>query len=110
MALVSGLVLPVYFKKKMGITWGESVAHVWRPAFVGGLPAVVLMGVWKLVAPPDSWLGLCAVVMAAAIVTGVCAWFLSLGQVERRRLLAALGRAQVAPGAEGFGGMSDEGA
>jgi O-antigen/teichoic acid export membrane protein len=110
MALISGLVLPVYFNRKMGIAWRESVAHVWRPALVGGLPAAVMMGVWKLVARPNSWLELCAVVMAAAIVTGVCAWFLSLRQVERRRLLAALGRAKVTPAAESLEAASGEGA
>ncbi len=95
--LVSGLILPFYFNRKMGITLGQSVTRVWWPALVGSLPAVALMTAWKLLAPPDSWLELLAVLVATAIVTSVCGWSLSLQPVERRRLLQVLRRSPSAP-------------
>jgi hypothetical protein len=64
----------------------QSVVHVWRPALIGSLPPVALMIVWKWLAPPESWLALVAVLLAAIALTGLCGWFLSLGPVERRRL------------------------
>jgi O-antigen/teichoic acid export membrane protein len=100
MALISGLILSAYFNRKMEITWCQSVKHVWRPALLGSLPAVAMMVLWKLVAPPDSWLELSAVVIASAAVTGICGWFLSLEPVERRRLLRVAGRSGVAPAME----------
>jgi O-antigen/teichoic acid export membrane protein len=90
MALVSGLVLPIYFNRITQIDWRESLANVWRPALVGSLPGVVLMVVWKCIAPPDSWLGLLALIAAGAAVTGACGWFMSLAPIERQRFLRVL--------------------
>ncbi|MHC4519229.1 MAG: lipopolysaccharide biosynthesis protein [Planctomycetota bacterium] len=103
MALTSGLILPAYFNGKMGITWRESVAHVWRPALAGSLPGVATMIAWKLFVPPDSWLELSAVVIAAGVITGVSAWFLSLEPIERHRFLKVVGRSQVQPRMEADG-------
>jgi len=100
MAIVSGLVLPVYFNRIMKIAWRESLRRVWRPALAGSLPSVLLMTVWKLGAPPDSWLGLLAVITAGGALTAVCGWFLSLAPIERRRLLRVLGRGRIEPGVE----------
>jgi len=96
--LVSGLVLPFYFNRKMQITLRQSLARVWWPALLGSVPAVALMTAWKFLAPPDSWLELVAVVAATGAVTGACGWFLSLQRIERQRLLRVLGRNRREPG------------
>jgi hypothetical protein len=41
--------------------------------------------IWKCAAPPNSWLEITGVVIAAAILTVVGGWFLSLKKVEQRR-------------------------
>jgi len=85
--LVSGLILPFYFNRKMNITLRQSIARVWWPALLGSLPAVALMIAWKALAPPDSWVGLLSVLAATVIITCICGWLFSLQPVERRRLL-----------------------
>jgi len=95
--LVSGLILPVYFNRKMRITFGQSLTRVWWPALLGSLPAVALMALWKSLARPDSWLELLAVLAATAITTSLCGWRFSLQQVERQRLLQVLSRRRRAP-------------
>ncbi|MCP4594733.1 MAG: hypothetical protein GY842_28710, partial [bacterium] len=100
MAIVSGLVLPVYFNRIMKIAWRESFQRVWRPALAGSVPSVLLMVVWKLLAPPTSWLGLLAVVTAGGALTALCGWALSLMPVERLRLLRVLGRGRLTHGME----------
>jgi O-antigen/teichoic acid export membrane protein len=92
LALVSGVILPIYFNRKTKISASESVANVWGPASLGSLPAIALMALWKQLRPPGNWAELLAVVVVAGAVTLVSAWFLSLDRTERRRLLAVLGR------------------
>jgi len=86
MALISGLILPIYFNWKMRISLLESVRNVWRPALLGSLPAVALIGIWKYVAAPDSWFELIGVVVVSIAVTLGGGWFLSLEDIERKRL------------------------
>ena len=45
--------------------------------------------------PPESWLGLFAVVAAAGGATVISAWFLGMNGVERQRLLSVLRRVHV---------------
>jgi O-antigen/teichoic acid export membrane protein len=90
LALVCGVILPVYFNRKTKISAAESIVSVWAPALLGTLPTVVLIIVWKHLRPPGSWAGLLAVVGVAAVVTVVSSWFLTLRQAERHRLLAVL--------------------
>lgn len=92
MALVAGLILPVYFNWKMRISAWDSFRHVWRPALLGSLPGVAVIGMWKCLWPPASWFGLSAVVAAAGGTTLVFSSFLSMSSTERRRLRAVLGR------------------
>ncbi len=93
MVFVSGLILPIYFNRKMQISAAESISHVWRPAISGSLPAVVLITVWKYLAPPDCWLEILGVVVAAMALTLVSSWFLSFKEIERKRFIhIALGR------------------
>jgi len=92
MALVAGIIIPVYFHHKMNIRAGESLSQVWRPAALSTAPSIVLIVVWKRLAPPDSWLGLFAVVGAAALVTVVSAWLFGMGDLERQRLRSVLKR------------------
>jgi hypothetical protein len=63
----------------------------------GSLPSVVLMAIWKLIAPPDSWLSLTAVILTGGVLTGTCGWFMSLTPIERQRLLRVLKRDHIAP-------------
>lgn len=90
--LSSGVILPIYFNRKMHISTLENIRNVWQPALLGSLPAVLMIGLWKYLAPPGSWLELGGVVAAAAILTCVAGWFLSLTQVEQRRFAHILMR------------------
>ncbi len=92
MVLVSGLIVPIYFNRRMKITTRESLACVWWPALAGSLPGVALILAWKILCPPDSWIALLGVIAACAAVTCLCAWLFSIDSAERRRLLAVLGR------------------
>lgn len=92
MALVAGVILPIYFNRKMKISGWDSLRQVWWPALLGAVPGMVLIGVWKQLAPPASWAGLVAVVAATAGITVVSAWFLSMDKEEHRRLLSILRR------------------
>jgi O-antigen/teichoic acid export membrane protein len=92
MALVSGVIVPIYFNWKMRISLRDSAAHVWWPALRGGIPSAVIISLWKYLSPPDSWLEILAVVAAAGGTTLVFSWFLSMEKTERQRLLTVLGQ------------------
>jgi len=85
LALISGLILPIYFNWKMRISAWESICHVWHPALLGSLPAIAMICLWKYFAPPDSWFEIVGVVIAAIALTLVSSWFLSLKEIERKR-------------------------
>jgi len=93
MALTSVLILPIYFNRKMNISELENIRNVWRPALLGSLPAVVMICVWKYLAPPNSWLEIAGVVVAAMVLIVIGGWFLSLKEVEKKRFVKiALGK------------------
>jgi hypothetical protein len=83
--LISGVILPIYFNWKMHISALEAVRNVWWPAILGSLPVVAMIGVWKYLAPPDSWPQIAGVVIAAMALALISGWFLSLKEVERKR-------------------------
>lgn len=87
MALISGVILPIYFNWKMRISWSETVRSVWWPALLGSLPAVAVVSVWKYAAAPNSWPELAGVVTAAALATLAGGWLLGLKQFERKRFV-----------------------
>jgi len=99
MGLVAGIILPVYFNRKMKISAWDSVRQVWWPALLGTVPSVVLIGMWKYLAPPASWAGLFSVVVVAAGTTAFFGWFLGMDAVEHQRLLSVVrrGRRQATP-------------
>jgi O-antigen/teichoic acid export membrane protein len=97
MALVAGVVLPVYFNRKMKIRAWDNLLQVWWPALLGTAPSVVLLVLWKVLAPPDSWLELFAVVAAAGVTTILLGWFLSMDAAEHRRLLSIFHRRRRRP-------------
>jgi O-antigen/teichoic acid export membrane protein len=92
MALVAGVIIPIYFNHKMKISARESVLRVWWPALLSTAPSVALIVLWKYLAPPASWPGLFAVVGAAAGVTVVSAWLFGMTGLERQRLLSVVKR------------------
>ena len=93
MAFVSGVILPIYFNWKMRISALENIRHIWQPALLGSLPAVAVITVWKYLAPPDCWLEILGVVVAAMVLTLISSWFLSLKKIERKRFVhIALGK------------------
>jgi len=92
MALVAGLIIPVYFNRKMKIPARESLRQVWLPAILSTAPSVLLVIVWKHLSPPDSWPELFAVVAAAGGLTVVCAWLFGMNSTERQRLLSVVRR------------------
>lgn len=100
MVLVAGIVLPIYFNRKMKISAWDSIRHVWWPAILGGLPSVAIIALWRHLSPPDSWREILAVVAVAGAVTVIFSWFLSLDTTERRRLLRVFRRGRSKPVAE----------
>ncbi len=98
MALVAGVILPIYFNWKMKISAWDGITHVWWPALLGSLPGIAVIVVWKYLSPPDSWLELFGVILAAGVATCVSGWFLSLQSAERRMFLYVAGRKRVEPG------------
>ena len=87
MALTSVLILPIYFNRKMSISALENIRNVWKPALLGSLPAVTMICIWKYVSAPDSWLEIVSVVVTAMVLTVIGGWFLSLKEVEQKRLV-----------------------
>jgi O-antigen/teichoic acid export membrane protein len=92
MGLAAGIIIPIYFNRKMKISARDSIENVWWPALLGTIPSVALIGAWKYLAPPASWAGLFAVVGAAGGTMVLFAWFLSMDNAEHRRLLSVLKR------------------
>jgi O-antigen/teichoic acid export membrane protein len=92
MAVVAGVIIPIYFNRKMKIPAWDSITHVWRPALLGGIPSAAIVVAWKYVAPPDSWPQIFAVVGAMGAATVVFSWFVSLDATERQRLRLVLRR------------------
>jgi len=87
MVLISGVILPIYFNRKMRISWLENLRDVWRPALLGSLPSAICIALWEYLAPPDSWLEIAGVVVAVALLTVVGGWFLTLTEIEQRRFV-----------------------
>jgi len=85
MALISGVILPIYFNRKMHISALENALKIWLPALLGSLPAIIMIILWKCLAPPNTWLEIGGVVLSAAALTLVSGWFLSLTKVEQKR-------------------------
>lgn len=92
MVIISGIFLPLYFLYKRGISIKENIFQVWYPAFWGVCPAVVVIVLWKYLAPPDSWLKIAAVFMTTGVVTLVGSWILSLSKLEKMRFVLLLKR------------------
>ncbi len=92
MGLVAGIILPIYFNRKMKISAWDSLRRVWWPALLGGTPSVVIALAWKRVAPPDSWPELFAVIAVMGAATLGLAWLVSLDSGERQRLLQVVRR------------------
>lgn len=90
MVLISGVILPIYFYRKMNISARESIVRVWWPALLGSIPGAALVSAWKYIAPPDSRVEIFAVVAAVAAVTLSWSWFASLEPIERRRFVGVL--------------------
>jgi len=100
MALVAGIIIPIYFNRKMKIAALDSVTHVWWPAILGSIPSVAIVILWKYLSPPDSWREVFAVVAVTGAATVIFSWFLSLEDTERKRLRRVLGRGRSKPAAE----------
>jgi O-antigen/teichoic acid export membrane protein len=100
MAIVAGLILPVYFNRKMKISAWDSIRHVWWPAVLGCIPSVVILIAWKYLSPPNSWHEIFAVVAVTGCATMVFGWFVSLEKTERQRLLHVLQRGRRKPAAQ----------
>jgi hypothetical protein len=90
MALISGIILPVYFNMKMKISIRESFVKIWWPAFLGCTPTVIVISIWKYFNAPDSWMSIVAVVVFSIALTCISAWCLSLTSRERERFIRIL--------------------
>jgi O-antigen/teichoic acid export membrane protein len=90
MALISGIILPIYFNRKMKISIRDSILRSWWPALLGGMPAVIMITCWKYLSPPDCWSEILAVVVAAILLTLMASCFLSCTKSERERFFGIL--------------------
>jgi len=66
---------------------------------LGGIPGAAIVAAWKYFRPPDSWPEIFAVVAVTGATTVVFAWFVSLEQAERQRLLMVFRRGRPKPAA-----------
>ena len=89
-ALISGVVLPIYFNWKMKISIRDSIHNIWWPALLGSIPAVIMIISWKYLSPPNSWAEIIAVVVAATLLTLMASCFLSCTKPERERFFGIL--------------------
>ncbi|MFC1764467.1 lipopolysaccharide biosynthesis protein [Planctomycetota bacterium] len=83
--LVSGLILPRYAGRKLGITLKERINRVWKPVMLGSLPGALIIVLWQWLAPPPSWFHIGAVVVVVATAMLLGTWGLSLDSHERLR-------------------------
>jgi len=90
MALISGIILPVYFNRKMKITMRENFVRVWWPVFLGCTPTMILISIWKYINSPESWMSIAAVVVFSMMLTCISAWYFSLTSGERERFTKSL--------------------
>jgi O-antigen/teichoic acid export membrane protein len=90
MALMSTIILPIYFNRKMCVSMRESMLKTWWPALLGCTPAVIMINIWKYLSPPDSWSEILAVVVATILVTFTASCFLSFTEPERKRFFGIL--------------------
>jgi O-antigen/teichoic acid export membrane protein len=90
--VISGLILPIYFNRKMNMSIKDNIAHVFWPVLLGSLPSVVFISVWKYVSRPDSWIEIFSIVISVMFITLISSWFLSLKPVERKRFVSIFAR------------------
>ena len=90
MVLVSGIVLPIYFNWKMKISMREIIVRILWPVFLGSMPTVILINLWKYFHSPASWMSIAGVVIFSMAMTCISAWCFSLTPHERERLLKSL--------------------
>jgi O-antigen/teichoic acid export membrane protein len=88
--LLSGIVLIIYFNKKMNITSMESIREVWWPALLGTFPAIIAILTWKFLLPANSWYQILSLVFGSVTLTGISSWFFTLCADERRHFLSAI--------------------
>ncbi len=90
MALMSGIVLPIYFNMKMKISMRETIVRIWWPVLLGSTPTVIVINLWKYFHSPASWMSITAVVIFSMAMTCISAWCFSLTSRERERLVKSL--------------------
>jgi O-antigen/teichoic acid export membrane protein len=90
MVLIYGLIMPIYYNRRMSLSVVELARRVFGPALLGCASAIALIGIWKLASPPTSWLQLVMVIVSVAVVWVPSVWKISLSAVERERFLGAV--------------------
>lgn len=92
MMLIYGVILPIYYNRRMGVSILELLRLVVGPALGGCLPAITMIGLWKVLAPPESWARLGLLIVSVVVVWGISVWTVSLNRVERSRFLGMLSK------------------
>ncbi|MFC1792582.1 lipopolysaccharide biosynthesis protein [Planctomycetota bacterium] len=90
MALMSGIVLPIYFNRKMKISTRETIVRIWWPALLGSTPTVIIINLWKYFHSPESWMSIAAMVTFSIALSCISTWCFSLTPRERERLIKSL--------------------
>lgn len=85
LVLISGVVLPVYFHRKMKIRWSDTWQQVWKPAFLGTAPSLGVLVLWARLVPPENWFQLLVGITVVALVAVGGGLMLGCAAQERRR-------------------------
>ena len=87
MALVSGIILPIYFNWRMHISASENVRRVWWPSVLGTLPTIIMICIWKYFYPPENWRNILMVILTAIMLTALSSWLFCISKLEQKRLV-----------------------
>jgi O-antigen/teichoic acid export membrane protein len=92
LAIFGGTVLPRVFRSKMHLGPWQGFARCWRPAIVSSMPAIVLILIWKVARPPQTWLDIGVGICCVAMVVVVSCWKVALLKDEKAIVYSLFGR------------------
>jgi len=90
MAVVSTIVLPGDFSRKMEIPLSRSLHESWGPAFLAAAPVALVIAVWRFTQPASSWAELITAIVVAGAIAIATAWLFAIRSDERARIRSML--------------------
>ncbi|MFA5864689.1 MAG: oligosaccharide flippase family protein [Phycisphaerae bacterium] len=86
LTLFFGIVMEIYFHKKLSISLKQMAAMVWYPSFLGCFPAITWMILWRVWRTPTSWAEIFLVALIAGILVVVFSWLWSMTDNEKNKI------------------------